>query len=280
MDKSVLEVEDILKMGFDKVAEYGNKYKRINLDEEIKRKGWTNRSLLNDWWIAFRFFCGRCFAQGRRDELSSKFESSTFAILKRFFGNINAEIEDRINSLKKQGFLDMASFDKYVKTHKKKKKAHKIYQEEVARGNPIIKELEKGRSGTENSTGRERDRLMVLNLLSFATEIPERNIVKYCKRMIEEGDIEKAYNQLNSIVSIGPKISSFLLRDITLLYDLEAKISIDDQIYGQPIDTWIAKIAFSMMNKEIRDKNLPAARFNAGAWFYLWSKSREKDTEL
>ncbi|MFX1257260.1 MAG: hypothetical protein ACFFAN_05350, partial [Promethearchaeota archaeon] len=76
---------------------------------------------------------------------------------------------------------------------------------------------------------------MILHLLVFCTNIKDNNLVEYFKAKIEASNIEIAYNELNNIISIGPKIASFLLRDIVLLYNLEDEISQEDRVYIQPI---------------------------------------------
>jgi len=86
--------------------------------------------------------------------------------------------------------------------------------------------------------------------------------------MIEEENIEKAYNELKSVISIKDKIASFILRDIVLLYNLEDKVSEIDQVFIQPIDTWLRKIALAMMNKKLKEAKISIAKFNAGAWYY------------
>ena len=53
-----------------------------------------------------------------------------------------------------------------------------------------------------------------------------------------------------------------------LLYDLENKVLEVDQVFVQPIDTWLNKISLAMMNKKLKELKISAAKFNAGAWFY------------
>ena len=61
-----------------------------------------------------------------------------------------------------------------------------------------------------------------------------------------------------------------------LLYDLEEKISREDQVHIQPIDTLVERVALAMMNKKIKDLDLSAAKFNAGVWYWFHEESRSK----
>ncbi|MFX1257016.1 MAG: hypothetical protein ACFFAN_04095, partial [Promethearchaeota archaeon] len=227
MDKSINEAEDIIELGFEKIAKYGEEYKKVYLEDKLKENNLTKEILLEDWWESFKFFCGRCFYQGRRDELSRIFEKITIDTLENYLGKNDTEREKSVKELIKKGFLEFSLLKKQDKS-----KLKDIYNS--LRHNPIIQKLENGFS-KKGYKGKVNDRLMVLHLLVFCTHIKDKNLVEYFKAKIEASNIEIAYNELNNIISIGPKIASFLLRDIVLLYNLEDEISQEDRVYIQPI---------------------------------------------
>lgn len=135
--------------------------------------------------------------------------------------------------------------------------------------------------------GRGRDIEMVISILGFISKINDRNIVKYSISRIQNGNIIDHFNELQTIRSIGPKCSSFYLRDLSCIFPLDEAIKEEDLIYLQPIDVWVKKVALKVeiINKgenetEIR-KNIVGAclksgvsptKFNQGAW-YLGSNS-------
>ena len=49
--------------------------------------------------------------------------------------------------------------------------------------------------------------------------------------------MQKHFSELQEIISIGPKISSFYLRDLVCIYDLEEFLLGKDLKILQPIDT-------------------------------------------
>jgi len=51
---------------------------------------------------------------------------------------------------------------------------------------------------------------------------------------------------LKGIHAIKDKISSFYLRDVALLDDLEDGIARGDYLYFQPVDTWVERVAMSL----------------------------------
>jgi len=106
------------------------------------------------------------------------------------------------------------------------------------------------------------------------------NISLHVKSLIERDKTIEAYNLIESIRGVGPKISSFYMRDIAYLGNLiESRIK--DQFYLQPIDTWIEQtLSIIFGNKvptKLREKqetivelcseaNCSPIAFNQGAW--------------
>ncbi len=265
MNKLINEVEVVLELGFDKIAEYGERYKQYYLGDLLKEKGLTKNSILENWCHSFKFFCDRCFYQGRRDEVSKVFEKITIETLEKFLGKSISEKEKKIVNLEYNRHLNLSQFGR-KDDGKIKHKLKEIY-DELIKTNPILQVLERG-FDEKGYKGKINDRLMVLHLLVLNSKLKGETLVDHFKLLIERGAIEEAYNELINITSIKDKIASLLLRDIVLLYDLENKVLEVDQVFIQPIDTWLNKISLAMMNKKLKELKISAAKFNAGAWFY------------
>jgi hypothetical protein len=67
------------------------------------------------------------------------------------------------------------------------------------------------------------------------------NLAIEIKNLLIEYQTRKAYNLLNSIREIGPKIASLYMRDIVYLGKIDES-DIRDAFVLQPIDTWIDQI--------------------------------------
>ncbi len=125
--------------------------------------------------------------------------------------------------------------------------------------------------------GRGRDIKMIISKLK------ERNIVNYSISKIKNGNTKEHFYELQNIVSIGPKITSFYLRDLICMYSLDSFMSEEDLVFLQPIDTWVRKVAFKVgiidnLDEDesiIREKivktclslKISTIKFNQGAWF-------------
>ncbi|AKB78168.1 hypothetical protein MSHOH_1685 [Methanosarcina horonobensis HB-1 = JCM 15518] len=93
---------------------------------------------------------------------------------------------------------------------------------------------------------------MVISILEFISKLSDRNIVKYSLSRIQNGNIINHFNKFQKIHLIGPKCSSFYLRDLSYIYPLDKEIKKEDLIYLQPIDVWVKKIA---LKAEIINEN-------------------------
>jgi hypothetical protein len=136
-----------------------------------------------------------------------------------------------------------------------------------------------------NGVNNHKDRKMVCEVLDFIFNLPtpyDHNIVKYTIERIKNGKILDIFNELNTIYAIGDKLSSFYIRDVALVFDLEDKLLADDFKYCQPIDTWVKQVAIkldiiaqqegdvetikSAIIDACRGANVSPLLFNAGAW--------------
>ena len=69
-------------------------------------------------------------------------------------------------------------------------------------------------------------------------ELGNVSIVSFArKKLNSDQELEEAYEILNKINGVGPKIASLFLRDVAVMYDCK-KISNNKKLL-QPIDTWI-----------------------------------------
>ncbi|NPV49639.1 MAG: hypothetical protein HPY60_00370 [Candidatus Methanofastidiosum sp.] len=69
----------------------------------------------------------------------------------------------------------------------------------------------------------------------------------YIIENIKSGEIKKVYSELDSIISIGHKIASFILRDIVYIYNLEDEyLKSDEYAFVFPLDTWVVKVSNSI----------------------------------
>jgi hypothetical protein len=218
------------------VEEFGHRYIREHLNEETlsSRYGGGKSDLPLRWWPSVRFFFGRSFYRGRRDQLSRRFEDRTLDVLTPRFSKLEAR--------------------------------------DAARdGMPVRIDEDLLAAGVNNGA----DRAMVADTLELVFELPNANVVAWAKECIESGKMRVAFNRLLQIRSVGPKIASFFLRDISLLYDLTECIG-DDVDCVQPVDTWVTQVSRALgmapvtprsINIECRAHGVDPLKYNAGAWY-------------
>jgi len=108
---------------------------------------------------------------------------------------------------------------------------------ELGEGGPLEHELE------AVGVAKRPDRLMVVSTLAFARARPNDNLVAYSLACIRERKVAQHYRELQSIASVTPEMASFYLRDLALVYDLEAYVAADEYALLQPMDTWVQQIA-------------------------------------
>lgn len=68
-------------------------------------------------------------------------------------------------------------------------------------------------TGKKGKIGRGKDVEMVISILNFVSGLEDKNIVNYSIYKIKNGEVKEHYYDLQKIYSIGPKITSFYLRD-------------------------------------------------------------------
>ena len=233
------------------VAEFHKEYKDKFLDDRTKHKAEYEESPEK----ALFFILSYSFYQGRRDELSEKFEKNAKEALKKFLPE-----NDPLSLV----FERMT--DKDVLKARYRELDSLLYQYGVKKGG---------------------DRLMVISLINFIQSSNEKNLISFLIKQIKSKKVAEAHNKLDSIWSIGPKIASLILRDVVYIYELETYLNKEDYYFLQPIDTWVHKISKELEligedkiyrgeAKDITDKcfelEINPIHYNQGAW-YIGSNS-------
>jgi hypothetical protein len=228
------------------IARFYKNYEFELLKERIKDKN----DYLKSPKKALFFVLSYSFYQGRRDEISSMFEERAKTALKSFLGNNNVLLysSPRINGK-----------DNLRKRYKRLYDLLKL-----------------------NKVNKEGDRLMVISLVNFIQFNNEKNILHFLIEQIKLKKIAEAYQNLDGIWSIGPKIASLILRDVVYIYELENYLSDEDYYFLQPIDTWVHNLSrrielvnndksYKNEEKDITDKcfefGVNPIHYNQGVWY-------------
>lgn len=222
-----------------------------DLRERIRKKEAYLKSPKN---VLF-FILSYSFYQGRRDEISSRFEERAKATLESFLGDNNVLLYNSPRILDKES----------LRTRYKE-----LYD-----------------SLKQNEVNKEGDRLMVISIVNFIQFNNEKNILHFLIEQIKSKKTAEAYRNLDRIWSIGPKIASLILRDVVYIYELENYLDKEDYYFLQPIDTWVHNLSKSIdlvdrdkiyrgEAKDITDKcfglGVNPIHYNQGAW-YIGSNS-------
>jgi hypothetical protein len=207
---------------------------------------WDPASLRTNWWDALRFWFGHSFYQGRSDAVSSMFEQRAIGVIEEALGSTELHA---LRTLTRDGLVEGGSFDERLKTA---------------------------------SVPKRLDRLMVMASLTFASSLPDGNIIAYSLARITAGEMDDHFDEFDALPSIGEKVASFYLRDLDFLFDLAEYIPEGGHLLMQPIDTWVAQLAVRMgiiatkentpgnrrrIVKACRQAGVDPNRFNVGAWW-------------
>lgn len=87
--------------------------------------------------------------------------------------------------------------------------------------------------------------------------LDSENILLDSKRDLESGDIKNAWERLQRIRGVGPKIASLFLRDVAVWYKIDENLKQSDgeRWLLQPIDIWIRRIV------ELRSPDMQGKRY-------------------
>lgn len=239
-----------------KIAHFGEEYRNEFLPDLSRRD-----KLSSAWWEALLFFFEHAYYQGRRDTVSKEVLDACVGVLNELFPEGDKE----------------ASYDRLR------------FSNWRALSDRLAMVIGKGK------VGKPGDIRLTVDTLKYIGTVPSKNIVAFSVHQIKNNKLHEHYTQLqhsksrNGIRSVGPKISSFYLRDVVSLYELEKYVVPQDMVFLQPIDTWVRKVASRIgLTKQdddddtIRTKVVEAChsldisplKFNQGAW-YLGYRSFE-----
>lgn len=236
--------KDEFEISMKNMEIFGDRYCEKYLDKFDKKK------LETDWWYALKFFFGRSFARGRRDELSNEYYDFTIDVLEDHFdiNGLNFSLEESFEKLKKERkYFDKESIKNFKKDRKLGSKGaikHEDFNSEIKQKNLIVSLLVTKKEieiyNKEISLANDMDLIMVLDVLNFISENDKKNIYNYLKNGLENRGVRAVYKELIEINGIGDKIATFIIRDIGLM---NMAIINDEYEYAFPIDTWVFKIA-------------------------------------
>ncbi|MFQ5834872.1 MAG: hypothetical protein ACE5HR_02980 [bacterium] len=234
------------------IASFGRRYQKDHLYKE-RDKNTLQQLLISDWWEALKFFFERSFMRGRRDEISITFMRRASRILKDFLGS---DKDKTLKILSNNEWKDNLQF--------------------------------KLQKGMVNNQG---DRRMIVSTLELISKLQDTgfNLVTYSTKEIREKKIEELYEKLDELDYVGDKITSFFLRDVVCIFDLQ--LDNEQQVFLQPVDTWVGKVIKDLniyresdIDKAIGNKKLlhivrksivescnnigvSPIEFNQGAWY-------------
>lgn len=241
---------------FRRIASFAQRY----CDEILANAIADREAIRENWWRGLRFFYDRAFFQGRRDEVSARFEEAALQALDAGLGETEDVKLRRLKDLKDKGLLSLAAWHE----------GHPLWP--ALTGTYRV-------GGRSTRVGKSRDLEMVLDSLRFISQLDDWNLLRYCIGRIQKGLIGDLYQELQSIRQIGPKVASLFLRDLADVYELESHLAIEEQHCVFPIDTWLRQVAVKLGVKgndgSIRNKlittcseyGVSAVEFNQGAWY-------------
>ena len=234
--------------------------------------------ILNDWWLSLIFFFDRVFYQGRSDELSGRFERAAIKALTELLGETTQQKLDKLLSLKERECLD----------YKKYQECKDLKEKLLTKKYPISQPDGKLK---DTSTGKERDREMIVSTLKFIAQDLKENdysILKHSIQKIEKHKMQELHNELTKIRQIGDKTASFFLRDVVAVFNLTKELEESDYVFLQPVDTWVRQISKKLklvpdngcsderlkeiIVKTCLDNGSSPIKFNQGIW-YLGARS-------
>lgn len=231
-----------------KILNYSKKY----YNDFLKPIEPQREKMFADSWIGLEFFLDRVFYRGRADRISDRVKDIAKQILSNFV---------------KGKYSNFDLFD--AKNHKELRQR-------------LEKVIGKGK------VGAELDIDLIISLLDFASKIKENNLVLFLKDRFKPECIKGLYCDLQNIKGIGPKIASFILRDFSVLYNLENHLSENDYIVLQPVDVWVRRVGLLLglydsleeIDERVRmyiveyciSQKLSPPRFNQGMWYYGFSE--------
>lgn len=250
------------------IARFSKSYHHDTLKKQKSAAGISSwNHVLDDWWLALRFFFDRAFYQGRRDELSWKFEQATLQALDNVFGQSAKSRQRSLWELYDNGLLAKENWGN-------QRNFLRIALEGIYKID-----------GVESKTGKKGDRLMVQSVLGFicnekrCSRPRPLNIIRYMVDNIKDKKVASLAKELDGIYQVGEKIYSLLIRDVVDLFGLSKRLTADDFKYLQAVDTWVEQLANKLgfdgsrtnltvkLAETCRRYKVDPIAFNQGAWY-------------
>jgi hypothetical protein len=246
--------ESRLSNKIEVVAKFHKVYEARVLADRLARKD----VYLQDPHQALFLIFSHCFYQGRRDPLSEKFHKIAEDTCRDFFIEHDYVLQESAQRITKKETLK-SKYDHFERL------LHSC------------------------GLNKEGDRLMVISLINFIQSCPEKNILCHIIERIQSQQLAQIYRELDDVWSIGPKISSLILRDIVYMYQLEEYFKdVNSYSYLQPVDTWVHQVAEKLgmipsekniyqgeavdITRKCLEAGVNPIHFNQGAW-YLGARS-------
>lgn len=242
-----------------KIITYSEKY----YNDFLKPLEVKKDSLLENPKEALNFFLDRVFYRGRRDDISEKVRDQVKLVIEEFEkdkGDFNALFDSQNHGELRQ-----------------------ILSSHIGRG----------------KVGGGLDIDLIISLLEFSARVKGNNLISYLKENFQRGKVKKLFQELNKIKGIGPRTSSHILRDFSVLFELDEKLDVDDYVVLQPLGRWVERVGYILglydlkeinkMSKEKKEKRIRESivyycilcekfsppRFNQGMWYYGHSEQSE-----
>jgi hypothetical protein len=194
------------------ILQYSEKYKKDFLSNDIKIKN----EILNKHYYSLKFFFGKTFFQHFSDDVNYNFFQKTLKILDKSFG-IGADWDFLLNP--------QSSFDAVMQDL-----ADQLRDENII--NARIR--------------------LVVSTLQFVRDFYPQTIIGFLLDYINKNNVLETQEYLiRRIYGIGPKVSSFVLRDLVQVYDDVLINKGKDEFWNEyfalnPIDVHVKKAAEAM----------------------------------
>lgn len=228
----------------EKFERFGDAYLDVYLEEERKKKQKLESE--EEWVEGLKFFFDRSLRSGRSNEQSQKYIDYVLNFLEK-----NKEIIESLDKDELEKVFDELRGKKEEQNNKKQNNESKTNLNDE-----VKKALEKlglkglveanGNTKEGNPLARKRDILHVLDTLRFVKAMGKGgkplNIYGYVRKRIEKGEIGSCYFVIGSLHGAGPKITSFIIRDVVLISGINHIVRPEDFNLIFPVDTWVAQV--------------------------------------
>lgn len=252
--------------------------------------------LFKNDWLSACVMLNHFFFRGRKDELSNSYYNHTVIVIEEVLGlSKNSIYLEKISLINPTGLYHQ--LHKYINNDSQtsynvlNKDSITVFKNEFRDNNLIMALIEphpKDKDGISIPLNNDLDLLMVIKVLSYLVEKNITNTALYANEKILSGEIKILFDELNKIIGVGNKLTSFYLRNMAAVLKIPSSILRGNYKYVLPIDTWILKALIKICGKEtIKEKqylynpnpikeimikiceenNVDPIAFNQGCWY-------------